>query len=64
MKLITNPTTHCGPPFTRHLNFPIIDWQMEIAEGGMHENKVQADAFLQLAQEQCLLEYNIFPIKN
>ena len=32
--------------FTGELNFPTIDWQMETAYGGTHENKVQADAFL------------------
>ena len=26
--------------FTRDLNFPIIDWQMETADGGTHENQV------------------------
>ena len=39
--------------FTRDLNFQIIDWQMETADGGTHENQAQANAFLQFAQEQC-----------
>ena len=39
------------------LNFPTIDWQMETADGGTHENQVQANAFLQFAQEQCLQQY-------
>ena len=37
--------------FTGDLNFPTRDWQMETANGGTHENKVQANAFLQFAQE-------------
>ena len=41
--------------FTGDLNFPIIiDWQMETADGGAHENQAQANVFLQFAQEQCL----------
>ena len=40
--------------FTGDLNFPIINWQMETADGGTHENQVQANTFLQFAQEQCL----------
>ena len=43
--------------FTGDLNFPIIDWQMETADSGTHENQVQANAFLQFAQEQCLQQY-------
>ena len=43
--------------FTGDLNFPIIDWQMETAEGGIHENQVQANNSLQFAQEQCLQQY-------
>ena len=43
--------------FTGDLNFPIIDWQMEIADGGTNENQVQANAFLQFAQEQWLQQY-------
>ena len=43
--------------FTGDLNFPTIDWQMETADGGTHENRVQANAFLQFAQEQCLQQY-------
>ena len=39
------------------LNFPIIDRQMETAAGGTHENQVQANGFLQFAQEQCLLQH-------
>ena len=42
---------------TGNLNFPIIDWKMETADGGTHENQVQANAFLQFAQEQCLEQY-------
>ena len=40
--------------FIGDLNFQIIDWQMETADGGIHENQVQANAFLQFAQEQWL----------
>ena len=40
--------------FTGDLNFLIIDRQMETADGGTHENQVQANAFSQFAQEQCL----------
>ena len=43
--------------FTGVLNFPIISWQMETADGGTHENQVQANAFFQFAQEQCLQQY-------
>ena len=43
--------------FTGDLNFPIIDWQMETADGGIHENQVRANAFPQFAQEQCLQQY-------
>ena len=43
--------------FTGDLNFPNIDWQIETAEAGTHENQVQANAFLQFAQEQCLQQY-------
>ena len=32
--------------FTGDLHFPIIDWQMETADGGTHENQVQANGFL------------------
>ena len=39
------------------LNFSIIDWQMETADGETHENQVQANVFLQFAQEQCLQQY-------
>ena len=31
--------------FTGDLNIPIIDWQLETANGGTHENYVQANAF-------------------
>ena len=31
--------------FTGDLNFPIIDWQMETADGGTHENQVPANTF-------------------
>ena len=30
---------------------------METADGGTHENQVQASAFLQFAQEQCVQQY-------
>ena len=43
--------------FTGDLNFPTIDWQMETADGGTHENQAQANPFLQFAQEQCLQQY-------
>ena len=39
--------------FTGDLNFPIIDWQMEIADGGTHDDQVRANAFMQFAQEHC-----------
>ena len=32
--------------FTGDQNFSIIDWQMETADGGTHENQVQVNAFL------------------
>ena len=32
--------------FTLDLNFSTIDWQMETADGGTHENQVQVNAFL------------------
>ena len=43
--------------FTGNLNIPIIDWQMETADGGTHANQVQANAFLQFAHDQCLQQY-------
>ena len=43
--------------FTGNLNFPIIDWQMEIADCGTHENQVQAHTILQFGQAQCLQQY-------
>ena len=43
--------------FTADLFFPVMDLQMEIADGGTHENQVQANAFLQFAQEQRLQQY-------
>ena len=43
--------------FTGDLNYPTIEWQMETADGGTHENQVQANACLQFAQEQCLQQY-------
>ena len=43
--------------FTGDLNFPTIDWQMETADGGTHENQVEANVFLKFAQEQCLQQY-------
>ena len=51
-----NRKSNANIKFTGDLNFPIIDWQMETADGGTHENQVQARAFLQFAQEQCLLK--------
>ena len=50
--------------FTEDLNFPIIDWQTKTADGGTHENRVQANAFLQFAQEQCLQQYLEEPTKK
>ena len=51
--------------FTGDLNFPIIiDWQMETADGGTHENHVQANAFLQFEQEQCLQQYIEEPMRK
>ena len=43
--------------FTGDLNFPTIDWPMETADGGTHENQVPANAVLQFTQEQCLQQY-------
>ena len=43
--------------FTGDLNFSIIDWQTETADGGTHENQAQANAFLQFRQEQRLQQY-------
>ena len=43
--------------FTGDLNFPTIDWQMETADGGNHENQVQGNSFSQFAQEQCWQQY-------
>ena len=34
--------------FTGDLNFSIIDRKMETADGGTHENQVQANAFLHI----------------
>ena len=43
--------------FTADQNSPIIDWQMEIADGGTNENRV--------AEDQCLQQYIKEPtIKN
>ena len=44
--------------YTGDLNFPTIDWQMETADDGTHENQAQANAFFQFAQEQCLQHRN------
>ena len=52
---IGNPMTNII--FKGDLNFPCIDWQMETADGGTHKNQVQANAFLQFTQEQCLQQY-------
>ena len=41
--------------FTGDLNGPIIDWQMETADGRTHENQVQANAFLKFSKQQCLI---------
>ena len=43
--------------FSGDLNFPIIDLQMETADGGTNENLVQADALQQFAHEQCLQQH-------
>ena len=40
--------------FTGEMNFPTINWLMETADGGTHENQGQASAFLHFAQEQWL----------
>ena len=48
---------------TGDLIFPIIDSQMETADGGTDENQVQGNAFLQYAQEQCLLQYIVEPTR-
>ena len=50
--------------FTGDLNFPTIDRQIETADGGTHENQVQANAFLQFAQEQCLHQYREEPMRK
>ena len=42
---------------TGDLNFPINDWQMVTADGGTHVNRVQSNAILQFAQEQCFQQY-------
>ena len=42
--------------FKGDLNFPIIDRQIKTAERGTHENQVQANVFLQFAQEHFLLQ--------
>ena len=34
--------------FTGDLNFPTIDWQMETADGGTHEDQVQANVFFSI----------------
>ena len=47
-----------------NVNFPIIDWQMEIADDGTHENEVQANAFLQFAPEQCQREKITYSISQ
>ena len=56
-KLIEIGTPMPNIIFTGNLNCPIIDWQMETAYGGTGENQVQANAFRQFAQEQCLHQY-------
>ena len=50
--------------FTGNLNFPIIDRQMETADGGTHENQVIANAFLQFALEQCIRQYKEEPTRK
>ena len=35
----------------------LSNYWLETADGGTHENQVQANAFLQFAQEQCLQQY-------
>ena len=43
--------------FTGDLNFPIIDWQMETADGGNTWKSGSNKYLLQFAQEQCLQQY-------
>ena len=43
LKEILNPMPNII--FIGDLNFPTIDWQMETADGGTHENQVEANAF-------------------
>ena len=43
--------------FTGDLNFPIIEMQVETPYGVTHENQVQANDFLQFAQEQCFQQH-------
>ena len=50
--------------YTGDLNFPIIVWPMETADGGTHENQVQANVFLQFTQEQCLRQYIEEPMRK
>ena len=50
--------------FTGDLNFQIIDYQMETTDGGTHENLVQANPFLQFAQEKCLWQYREDPTRK
>ena len=49
--------------FTGEINFQIIDWQMETADGGTRANQVQANAFLQFAQGQYLHQYIEEPMR-
>ena len=50
--------------FTGDLNFQIIDWQMETADSGTHENLVKTNTFLQFAQEQGSQKYVEKPTKK
>ena len=53
---VANPMTNSSI-ITADQNSSIIDWQMETADRGTNENQVQANVFLQFAQEQCLQQY-------
>ena len=50
--------------FTGDLNFPTIDWQMEAADGGTHENQVQANAFCNLHRNNAYSTTEEPTIKN
>ena len=48
----------------RHNTYYISYWQMETADGGTPENQVQANAFQQFSQEQCLQQYIAEPTRK